>query len=87
MISLSENRTALANLAITIEAIERFDVLIEYYDDGKVGPAYVCFRHTSRIYIEAAETQIDRSIIVEALRAQRQKLVDYLADLGIDATK
>lgn len=83
MIKLSENRTALCGLPITISALERIDKLIESYDDGKVGPAYVKFD-----YISMDDTvQIDRKIMVEALKKQRQVLVVYLATLGIDAEK
>lgn len=81
MIKLSENKTALCGLPLTISALERLDKLIETYDDdGKLGPAYVKFD-----YIAMDDTvQIDRPIMVEALKAQRQKLVNYLEKLGIE---
>lgn len=87
MIKLSENKTSLCGLPITISALERIDKLIESYDDGKVGPAYGP-RYVKFDYVAISDNvQIDRKIMVEALKKQRQVLVDYLATLGIDAEK
>lgn len=82
MISLKDNKTALYNLSGTIEALERFDLLIEFYSEDKPGPAYTAF---SNVHITDLEVQFDRKIIVDALKAQRKTLVDYLVNLGIDA--
>lgn len=83
MIKLSENKDALCGLPLTISSLVTLDKLIETYNDDKlsgVGPAYVKFD-----YIAMDDTvQIDRSIMVEALKAQRQKLVNYLEKLGIE---
>lgn len=80
MIKLSEKKLSLCSLPLTISALERLDKLIAKYDDGKIGPAYVKFE-----YIVMDDTvQIDWSIMVEALKAQRQKLVNYLEELGIE---
>jgi hypothetical protein len=83
MIKLSENRTALINIPLTIKAIDDFDDLINYYSVDKPGPAYCTFK-----YIDGtgeSSVQIDRPTVVETLKSQRQKLVDYLASLGIEA--
>ena len=82
MIKLSENRTALVNISITIKAIDDFDDLINYYSIDKPGPAYCTFKYVDGP--DQVDTQFDRKIIVTALEAQRQKLVDYLATLGIE---
>ena len=80
MIKLSENRTALINLGHTIDAIEELEKLILQYSEDKPGPAYCNFEYVGPV----TKVQFDRSIIVVALKAQRQKLVDYLAGLGIE---
>ena len=83
MIKLSENRTALINIPITIKAIDDFDYLINYYSVDKPGPAYCTFKGIDGP--GESSVQIDRPTIVVALTLQRQKLVDYLATLGIEA--
>lgn len=83
MIKLSGNRTQLINLKVTIDALDEFDTLIKYYSVDKPGPAYCKFSYVDGI--GECSVQIDRSIIVPTLQAQRQKLVDYLATLGIEA--
>ena len=83
MISLEEHRTALINLRGTIEAIEDIDKLIAFYSVDKPGPAYCEFHYVEGI--SKPEVQFDRSLMVMALKSQRQKLVDYLATLGIEA--
>lgn len=82
MISLKDNKTALINLSVTIEAIEKFDILIEHYSEDKPGPAYIQMKHVPHTNVDV---QIDRQLMVVALVAQRQKLIDYMATLGIDA--
>lgn len=80
MIKLSENKVALCSLPLTISALERLDKLIEKYADEKLGPAYVKFD-----YISMNDTvQINRKIMVEALKKQRQIIVDGLEELGIE---
>jgi hypothetical protein len=83
MITLKDKKTALVNLGVTVDALDNLTDLIKYYSVDKPGPAYVVFNHTS---CGKSEAQIDRSIMVTALKAQKQKLVDYLATLGIDAS-
>ncbi len=82
MIKLSDNRIALINLGTTITALERLDTLINSYSTDKVGPAYCKFTNVNGQ--EEVSVQIDRNLIVPALQAQRQKLVDYFAALGIE---
>lgn len=82
MISLKDHRTQLSNLGVTISALERLEKLIDVYAADKPGPAYVSFENTGSGKVEV---QFDRKIMVTALSAQRQGLVDYLATLGITA--
>ena len=85
MIKRSENRTALLNLHNTIEALEKLKELDAYYSEPKPGPAYVTFNHT---YVgEMVNAQIDRAIMIECLEKQIERLENYLATLGIDATE
>lgn len=83
MIKLSENKTALLNLNLTIKALESVDYLIKEYQQDKVGPAYCTLEYVA---IDHSRIQFDRKIMVTALQSQRQKLVEYLAELGIDAS-
>lgn len=80
MIKLKDNRVALMNLGATINAIENLDELIRHYSNPVPGPAYVTFEHLDR----PMSVQIDRSIMLVALNAQRDKLVEYMASLGIE---
>lgn len=82
MIKLSENKVALKGLNTTISALETLDYLIKEYKQAKLGPAYCKFDYVAT---DHSSVQFDRSIMVEALTKQRQVLVDYLANLGIDA--
>ena len=86
MIKLDDHRAALFNLGNTITAIDDLDSLIDYYGTDKEvrgkGPAYI----TTRYLGVNKELQIDRSIFIDALKAQRLRLVNYLATLGIDAS-
>jgi len=82
MIKLSEKRVELMNLKVTIDALDEINILIKYYSVDKPGSAYCTFK-----YVDGpgqVDTHFDRKIIVTALEAQRQKLVDYLATLGIE---
>lgn len=84
MISLNDNRGALCNLKLTIDALDQLDLLIKYYSKDKGGPAYCTFG-----YVDGpgdVKVQIARSVIVPALVSQRNNLVTYLATLGIDAS-
>lgn len=83
MVKLSENRVALINLGTTINAMDELDTLIKFYSVDKPGPAYVTFTHVDGP--GEVKVQIDRKNILPALQAQRQKLVDYLATLGVEA--
>lgn len=80
MISLKDNRTALVNLGSTLVAIDDITKLIDIYSENKPGPAYIRCVHEGNLDI-----QIDRTIMVTTLEAQRTRLVSYLATLGIDA--
>lgn len=83
MVKLSENRVALINLGTTIAAMDELDTLIKFYSVDKPGPAYVTFTLVDGP--GEVKVQIDRKNILPALQAQRQKLVDYLATLGVEA--
>lgn len=84
MISLKENRAALLNLKATINALDNFDLLIEYYSKEKPPvSANVEFQ-----YIDGpgkVSIEFDRKTILSALRAQKSELVEYLKSLGIQA--
>lgn len=83
MISLKDYSVPLSNLHVTIHALKNFNQLINYYSEDAPGPAYL----TARIkYNNGIDFQVDREIIITALKAQRQKLVDYLATMLIDAS-
>lgn len=83
MINLKNYSDPLCNLHVTIDAIKKFNQLIRYYSEDKPGPAYLSARVNYDNYIDI---QVDREIMVTALKAQRQKLVDYLATMHIDAS-
>lgn len=80
MINLRDNKTALLNLGATIEALESLDCLIKKYSEDKVGPAYCEFEY---VETKHSKVQIERSIMVKALKEQRQVLVKYLNTLNI----
>jgi len=82
MIKLSENRTALVNLKLTIDALDELNTLIDFYKEDKPGPAYCTFEYVSTY---ARKVQFDRSVIMEALIAQKERVTAYLEELGIDA--
>lgn len=83
MIKLSENRAALINLGITIAALDGVDQLIKHYSLDKPGPAYCVFTQVDGP--GEVKVQLDRSIVLNALQQQRQKFVEALALLGIEA--
>lgn len=84
MISLKTHKTALINLECTINALTNINRLIDAYSADKPGPAYVKFDHV--LGHGLIDVQINRAIILPALKAQREELVEYLATLGIDAS-
>lgn len=77
MIKLKDNRVALIHLGTTIEEIDQLDELILFYSEPRPGPAYVTFEYLDR----PMRVQID---LLVALNAQRDKLVEYMASLGIE---
>lgn len=81
MIKLSENRTALMNLNVTIQAIEKINKLIVTYSEDKPGPAYCNFEYVDN---GVENVQFERKIMVEALKKQREYFSDYMKSLGID---
>jgi hypothetical protein len=84
MISLKTHKAALVNLEGTINALINFNRLIDAYSVDKPGPAYVKFDHV--LGHGLVDVQINRAIVLPALKAQREELVKYLATLGIDAS-
>jgi hypothetical protein len=84
MISLKDNRTALINLRTTVEALERIDMLIEHYSVALPDIAHVDINRYNKT---TTEVQLSADILVTALEAQRERLTEYLASLGIDAGK
>lgn len=83
MIKLSENRPALINLGITIAALDGIDRLIKHYSMDVPSPAYCVFTQVDGP--GEVKVQIERSIALNALQQQREKLVQELAHLGIEA--
>jgi hypothetical protein len=83
-ISFKTHKTAPINLECTINALININRLIDAYSADKPGPAYVKFDHV--LGHGLIDVQINRAIIVPALKAQREELVKYLATLGIDAS-
>ena len=84
MISLKTHKTTLINLECTINALININRLIDVYSADKPGPAYVKFDRG--LGHGLVDVQINRAIIVPALKAQREELVKYLATLGIDVS-
>ena len=82
MIKLSENRTALANLALTFQAIDTIQGLIEHCEKDVPGPVHCQFGYLPSC---TKDVQFDRKVILDALMQQYDILVNYLADIGIDA--
>ena len=73
MINLKKNQTALFNVASVAHAIRCLNRLIK----------------TAEIASAAADVvnvNLDYNTILPILKSQRQKLVDYLATIGIDAS-
>lgn len=87
MINLKKNLTQLTNLDVTINAVRNLNALIKFYSEDKPGSAYLTTRWGPRgVGSGEIEFQMDRKIIVPALVAQRQALVNSLATLNIDAS-
>ena len=84
MISLKTHKIALINLESTIKALSNINRLIGVYSADTSGPAYVKFDHV--LGHGLVDVQIDRAIILPALKAQREELVKYFATFGIDAS-
>lgn len=84
MIKLSENKVALSNLDNTFNALESINKLITHYSEDKPGPAYCTFEQMG--YTGTA-VQFNRKVILVALEEQKESLVNYLANLGIDANQ
>lgn len=82
MIKLSENRTLLLNLGATIHELDDIATLIGYYSTDKPGPAYCTFTNVQGF--GELMIQLDRKIMVLALRQQKQSLLDALTALGIE---
>lgn len=85
MIKLSEHEISLRNLSITINALEELDTLIALNSEDKPGPVYAAFNNI--VGRDKLTVKFDRAVIVPALKAQREKLVNYLAGLGIEVDK
>lgn len=84
-LKLSEHRTALTNLGVTFNALDKINELIKFYSVDKPGPTYVMFDHVNHIISPTDYVQIHRDIMVDALNKQRDILIEYLAKLGIEA--
>lgn len=86
MISLKSHRTELVNLPVTIAALDELDILIRRYDKSSDTQPSDATRVTCS-FIKPGYGQMDvhfsQDIIVAALKAQRQRLVDYLEGIGI----
>jgi hypothetical protein len=82
VVNLNEKRVELINLPVTIKALEQFDYLIKYYGVDKPGPAYCVFKHIDGP--GEIDCQVNRNIMVECLSKQRDILVNYLNELGIE---
>ena len=65
---------------LTIKAVETLDDLITYYSLEVPGPAYL----KVKFHMNEPEFQLNRSVILPALRAQRKIYTDLLADAGIE---
>lgn len=81
MIGLKENRVSIHNLPLTIEAYDELGKLIDHFSVPRFGPAYLIVDADA---LMRPKIQLDRAIFVAALEAQRDKLEQYLAKLGID---
>lgn len=67
------NLARLNSIAITLEAIEKMERLIEIYSEDKPGPAYL-------LAYDSVELQIDRKLMVETLKAQIASYVKHLEE-------
>lgn len=71
------NLARLNSIAITLEAIEKMERLIEIYSEDKPGPAYLLAK---RVGDDSVELQIDRKLMVETLKAQIASYVKHLEE-------
>lgn len=74
------------NLNNTIASLEKIEKLIKYYTYTKVENAYLAFNNLA-MENGTVDVHVNRDLVITALTAQRKILVEYLAGLGIDATK
>lgn len=86
MIKLNEKKNSLLGIEKTIGALENIDGLIKIYSEPKPGPAYVTFEYFGSVG-KNPSVQFERSIMITALRSQRENLVKALAKLGVDASE
>lgn len=70
----------LQHFAAVINNIEKLDEIIYHYSMDVPGPAYLKVRHQ----LNEPEFQLDRELILPALRAQRKVYTDYLAGEGVE---
>lgn len=83
-LKLSEHRTSLTNLGVTFDALDKLNELIKFYSMDTPGPAYLKIEHGPTSIQRDSHIQIDRNIMVVALKEQRDRLIAYLAKLGIE---
>lgn len=70
------------SLPATIAAIKELNKLIEYYSgDVKAGCAYVSARF---VRSGTVDFQLDRDLVVDTLKRQKQRYVNYIKELGIE---
>lgn len=82
MISLDQYRVELKNLHHTIAAIENLDVLIDLINKNHQN-------HTISVQIPDIKNgyvNIHSDILISTLTQQKDKLIAYLASIGIDAS-
>ena len=85
MINLENNKTALINLNVTITALDDVQKMIRYCD-ATVSKAPISCNFEPKFTGLTATIQFDRSIMLYALIEQQNRIIDYLASLGIEAT-
>ena len=83
MISLKSHRTELVNLPVTIAALDELDILIRRYDKSSDTQPSDATKVTCSFIKPGYDVHFSQDIIVAALKAQRQRLVDYLEGIGI----
>ena len=80
MISYTKFKTELHNLSIVFDAIKSLNKAISHYSEDKPGPAYFKFEY----FDETTHHQIQRKFMVEALEKEKNHLIEYLKNIGID---